>query len=86
MLGMCVFMSYFLNVFENGRFITSHMFQHNPLVLGIFNKFDVSELVSTIFLCDWDLLLFFFSLASRPPWFSLSLPFQGFLITHTDTR
>jgi hypothetical protein len=29
---------------------------------------------------------FFFSLASRPPWFSLSLPFQGFLITHTDTR
>jgi hypothetical protein len=28
----------------------------------------------------------FFPLASRPPWFSLSLPFQGFLITHTDTR
>jgi hypothetical protein len=28
----------------------------------------------------------FFFLASRPPWFSLSLPFQGFLITHTDTR
>jgi FtsH-binding integral membrane protein len=45
---MCVFMSYFLNVFENGIFITSHMFQHNPLVLGIFNKFDFSELVSTL--------------------------------------
>jgi hypothetical protein len=30
--------------------------------------------------------LFLFLLASRPPWFSLSLPFQGFLITHTDTR